>query len=401
MTVKMDKLRPIWSSLVLLFFLTLLSGGFSLGRIFPDMDEASLWLQPRVWFACFWAVLVTGKIFIQKDQTLFSGPKRAILWLLSACVLFTYLCLTYFWASNPEASMKIVIDIVLMAVSLAIVPAFFSENPVGAFIVISKAMYAAALVYAIVGILTYSESRIAVFGGGPNVYSRVMFSGILAGIFLWLRSKKIMWVIPVPLFLICGILSGSRGGLFSFLLVLPFCFLFFSARQLSRLVVGCFFIAGVAFIVFKFSPFGRTIADYWNNRFVQLTFVDHYGSGREDRYAAALESFKAAPWLGVGVGNAVSGRFEAGNYSHNIFLDILADGGIVGIGVFVFTLCILSLSLWGTSTLPAAMAALSGGYYFFASQFSGTYYDTRFMWVFFCLALLMRRSVGNSKPRPV
>ena len=80
-------------------------------------------------------------------------------------------------------------------------------------------------------------------------------------------------------------------------------------------------------------------------------------------------------------------------YPHNLVLATLAETGVVGGILFVLAIGAFLVSALRSKPLHdnALFALITGSYLFFASMFSGDYYDSRLMWFFFALAAVEGR----------
>jgi hypothetical protein len=134
--------------------------------------------------------------------------------------------------------------------------------------------YAAGLTYAVSGLLLGggdAQGRLSAFGGGPNVYVRVVGAGLIAGLALGLLTNRRIVLLTLPVLGVAAILSGSRGGLVA---LLGGVFLVW-ARALSsrspriRRTVLASSVLGLAIGYFVAWPH---IERFVQERFVQQTF---------------------------------------------------------------------------------------------------------------------------------
>jgi hypothetical protein len=57
------------------------------------------------------------------------------------------------------------------------------------------------------------QGRYSAFGGGPNVFVRVVLVGALSAPPLYLRKGRMIILLAIPFLAVGAVLSGSRGGL--------------------------------------------------------------------------------------------------------------------------------------------------------------------------------------------
>lgn len=234
------------------------------------------------------------------------------------------------------------------------------------------------------GFHSIDQFRFSVFGGGPIVFGRNMGLLVLACLFAWshkILAKSVIGIGVLAFFFI--ILSGSRGALISAVLALVAYFVW-ERMSIKRLI----FLSSFAFLsvaVISQSGLITNLAhEVYDQRINKLLLEEHYTSGRVDRFYDALEIISEKPVFGSGIGGYT---FATGyDYPHNIFLELLIDGGLVGLLLFLACLAYgLKRSFWQRGSVDSA--SLAGFVLFFAgSQTSGDLYDSRFTFVFILFA---------------
>lgn len=173
-----------------------------------------------------------------------------------------------------------------------------------------------------------------------NKFSCYLFLGLVANLYLINESKSKLtrWFL-VFLTIICAIAqiySASRRGVivFVFLIVMYF-HTIISIRYKGKIiykiasVIVIGFIVGMVFILFS---------DKFENLVVIQRFFHNTTTGdqlRASYQSTALHIFLESPILGKGP-NAVAIR--GGVYSHSLYYELIATGGIVGTFVILFPL---------------------------------------------------------------
>jgi O-antigen ligase len=228
-----------------------------------------------------------------------------------------------------------------------------------------------------------TPGRAAILGGGPNVFGRIMGLSCIVGLGLILYGRRLPGVIILPSALFFLVLSGSRGAQLSLVLTALVSIIllpeFRSAirRYLPTLVVA----SGSAVLVIALTP---ALADFVYHRFIYMTFIEHHSAGRWGIFLDALYQWNAQPILGDGVGafNSIS-DFK---YPHNIFLEVVAELGILGLVLFLAQVVAIigAIAGWrprGSSEILIVPLVMALGFSFLAAQVSGDFYDDRLIWM--------------------
>jgi O-antigen ligase len=264
----------------------------------------------------------------------------------------------------------------------------------------------AALMYAVAGMAAAAQAgtvvRMSAFGGGPNVFVRIMCMGIFAAFCSFARAKQLRWLLPVPLLLICALFSGSRGGLVAFVVTFSLFMLFVSWKK----YIGNYTIVVVAVIpgiMYCAVAYIQPLNEFVQHRFIELTFQQQYGLyesyGRITLLKEAWSIFRSYPIAGIGLNGYQQTTMTGLTYSHNLILQIAAEGGIVGLTIFAGAALWLVFQTHFHKGLEHNVMFFLGLYHLGASMFSGTYYDARWMWFFFVLFLLPTNAQHAVPPR--
>lgn len=140
------------------------------------------------------------------------------------------------------------------------------------------------------------------------------------------------------LLFVCLMFTVSRGAWFAFLAAI-----LFMSIWIDKL--GLFFLSMSVLIVFLLSFYHPYVKERLSNFFAFLNQID---LDREMIWNGAWRMFMLKPWLGIGLGTFmfnfrkfVVPTYPYGiSYAHNCYLQIAAEIGIIGLGMF---LCILVL----------------------------------------------------------
>ncbi|GGN10674.1 O-antigen ligase [Actinoplanes campanulatus] len=271
-----------------------------------------------------------------------------------------------------------------------------------------KMFYVAAWIYFLAGATGLGRDvtgRWAAFGGGPNVFIRLMIMGVFTSFYLYLRSgDKLTWLVPIPVFLFGAIASGSRGGLISFGITVAVALLAIRPRlNIDRIAKPLALMVAVTAILVVTA--GPSIADFVRTRFLEGTVEQGYTSDRDVLFQMALQIFWQRPLLGTGLNgfHTIADLGSGESYVHNLPLSVAAEGGFVGLAL----LALAWLILWQAYTavpksersLEARFAAYCGIFMGATSLFSGDYYDARLMWIFLLLAVVRPARAPAPLPR--
>jgi O-antigen ligase len=127
-------------------------------------------------------------------------------------------------------------------------------------------------------------------------------------------------------------------------------------------------------------------------RFVVETFQQGYDSSRSEIAIRALQLFGQHIWFGTGLDGFYPLQFPwpTAEYPHNLVLASAAEGGVVGLVLLLGALAAGAFAVYrrrpvGPDAIGFSLATLL---LFVASQFSGDYYDSRFLWFFLGLAVI-------------
>lgn len=173
-------------------------------------------------------------------------------------------------------------------------------------------------------------------------YGYMIFPACIISTNETIRKKSVFYGVVATVGFALTFLMGARGPI-----VLELAFLAIRLIQEPIHIVGkivvIMFIAGIGMLIY-FNM--NAIVDFFNQLaislnlssriFTKLSGGELFASGREDIYSAALQIIDKHPLTGVGIG---TDRIEiarfigesnvVGSYSHNFFLDMLVQYGII------------------------------------------------------------------------
>lgn len=149
-------------------------------------------------------------------------------------------------------------------------------------------------------------------------------------------SRKILNGIILAISVLSIMASGSRSPMIGFVLFVVVYFLTASdmsfMKKLIILFSGLVAVSIAVYLVQKYYPTQSL------NRLLSTE------DARQELWKAALDVFKNHPIIGGGMSAAsITSNMYAGNYSHNVYIDILCNSGIIGSVIFIVYFCSSSL----------------------------------------------------------
>ncbi|MER3421006.1 MAG: hypothetical protein C4290_11000, partial [Chloroflexota bacterium] len=240
--------------------------------------------------------------------------------------LHAYLAASSIWVPDLASAEGRLGDLGFLVLVVGLTPIVFATDPEVDTDDLLMMCYWVAVVYAVGGMagpLT-DEGRMAAFGGGPNVFVRVMGTGLIAGIYRWGRDRRARWLCGVPFFCYGAVLSGSRGGLVALAVaVAPFAV--HTARRAGVKLRALLAVAAPTVMLFVVNR--HKVAQFVAQRFVAQTLGERYASGRDVIFADAWRTFQEHPWFGVGLDGFRQTTLTGEEHAHNLLLQVAAEGG--------------------------------------------------------------------------
>lgn len=151
------------------------------------------------------------------------------------------------------------------------------------------------------------------------------------------RKKKLVNILLLLVMFAAVIATGSRSALVSLAIAVLAALLFINISPLTRIkIFASVLLLSIVALVVLLTALPEHVR-------VRLFSLD--GSGRMELWMASLKVFEELPLLGGGMGAASQLSIsEIGNNSHNVYIDILCNSGIIGsalfIGFFVKNCCL-------------------------------------------------------------
>lgn len=375
---------------LLVVFVCLLGGRFSLARLHSSLPAFDLRLAGL-------AVALLAYLLWQLPSTSSRpGPVRMGAWVAPFAGWLWFMALSGMWAPRHADVGGNLLDLALMGAFVALGWSAAARLPRAAVESLWAWFVAAGVIYALAAFAAGPgvQGRYSAFGGGPNIFVRVMVLAAIGALFYAsVRGRqRVLWLLP--LFGLAAVLSGSRGGLLAFAVVLVVGGVPIVRRMASRtrrrlllLVVA----AGVVIPTFL----GEQTRAFLEQRFLVQTLEQGYSSGRDRITDDTIDLFNAHPFFGGGLDGyyGTFGHVTGFEYPHNLPLAVLAEGGLVAAVLFAGAVLLAAHELRLRRPLPpvAVYFGLAATYVAVASLFTGDYYDSRLLWFFLGLAVIEAR----------
>jgi O-antigen ligase len=334
----------------------------------------------------------------------FSINGISVYYLVASILLITYNFITLFWSEMPESSLTRIISLLFLVLTSYLISFYLSKgkNAIGFFegyIIFSLLNSVITLLqsYRIINEFSslYTSTQIIREGGvliNPNANSFQISLGLVL-IFLNLFLKKGNRILIQSLFanmllfvvcLLAILATQSRGGLVSLVIGLTSIIIYYliNSRKIGKVFLITICIIGATLVVYYIFPqyfieiFGRFLA----------TTTDKFSS-RQDIFLLAWKLFLKKPYLGYGPGMFYYLSLPVFGKSlvvHNTFLELLIDGGIVNLIIFLFIILVyinLFLKLPNKVFFITKISLLSLSLTIFSMMMTGTYLTDKNLWI--------------------
>jgi O-antigen ligase len=366
------------------FALFLVAGRWSFARI-SGGDGTFFVLEPRVWLVAIACAIAFAPVAMPRSSLSANARKTSALLL----AFLAYHIVSSAWAPEFEPAWNKAVELALIAMVLVAMlrlapvlpPRELADGMWRALVVIFGAFAALALLGSSAG-----ESRIAVLGGGPNVFGRNM---ALLALFcvnaLLVRGARPLPILGLSVSGLLVLLSGSRGAMLAStigVLVLLWVHRVKPSKLLWLALSGVVLVTVLA----TFTEVGRAAFAMFNERVVKLTIEQEYDSGRSTLFDQAVAVGRAVPMYGEGLaGFRAHSSFD---YPHNMLLEAWAEGGLVGLVLTIAAVLLPLKSVLQRNGRHHALELAAFAALLASAQFSGDFYDSRGVLLFGLLAVM-------------
>jgi len=198
--------------------------------------------------------------------------------------------------------------------------------------------------YSLTGFFTMFNSgfRVGAEINQENTYGFYAGMGVIAGLGQYFKTKRISNIIVIIISLVMVLASGSRAAIIDCVIgIIGLIIIEYGFRK-ARKTIMAFIFAGLAvYIMFTYFD-DMTIVrrlDTFSNLFYSTGVADNSTTTRLGMIQYGLEQFIYRPIQGYGINNfRVLYQQATGwdTYSHNNFVELLVDVGIVGFSLYYY-----------------------------------------------------------------
>lgn len=208
-----------------------------------------------------------------------------------------------------------------------------------------------------------------------NPNESAMVTGVTIAILMFVAQQKnrpgrirVACIICIPLLLFAGLLTYSKSGIIVFTAIFALAISMFKSVS-ARLLISIFVVFVVATINFNYSSLTSIMTKSQEQRINQVTeiFISRNvsrdtSSGRYDLWEEGFDKIKKRPIFGHGLGamdddQSIDGSKILG--SHNTFLVLWGEGGIVPFAGFVTVIILTAYRVYRKRRSPYIFIAIS------------------------------------------
>lgn len=241
------------------------------------------------------------------------------------------------------------------------------------------------------------EERLGGEISNENTFGKVFAYGVIAGLYLVIYQKKYWSIIVSFLFLGFSLASGSRKAILIIIIGVTLLLLIrVGLKRPVAYIVILTIVISLLFFILQLPMFSVA-----NERFTTLIFGgpnDYSTNTRNRMIAVGVDLFAQKPLTGWGIaGYASASGFN--KYSHNNFIEILVNYGIIGFILYyaMHTYILLTLSARIKSAIPQQAMMFTIILTSLIMDYGNVSYDMKWMWMI--LGAGMALSIDVNKKR--
>lgn len=370
-------LEGICGALIAFYYLT---GRWNFSRILRDADD-SIIFEPRYWI--LFAAPPLLSVILYRKKLVNQRVSIDHLQFISLSCFIIYMIVSASWAPDAKLADEKGGELLLMLSSLFFISFMLSIcNAKTIFFCYWSVLILLISLFALFALLTMdlnAMNRLSVFGGGGNYFGRLMGLLCLGSLFMQKHKQNIyIWIPIIAVSTVLLVLSGSRGALIAYTIgILTFLVI---EKIKPKLVVIFVMLFIVLMGLLNYTHIGRKATETFKHRVIKRVITERDDSSRLMIYRAAYNMWLENPVRGAGLAAFRASGIAA--YPHNLFLESLCEGGIIGFllllsTLFLFFVKILNLKSYIDSASVSALVLLIVG-----SQFSGDFYNQRGIFIF-------------------
>ncbi len=360
-----------------ILFTYILSGKFSF-----EVLNNQIFARYFIFIVLIYIVLCRQRLVIYKMDVTFYGT----------LIFCSTLIFSATWNLGGNYVLEYLLDLLMMVLTMLLIGITLrSKDDIVLFL---NFFLVTGILYSVLSIASvFAGERASLLIGGPNVTVRIIFLGLLG--LLEVRPFKNYNYIFV-IILLAGIFStGSRGGIISSLICLTLYSMLgirsnFKLRDLkiniSGLAKGLWLAVAFFYI---YDSFQEQIELLFRARIIETLVDNVHLAGRDELFTASIEMISQNIFWGQGLASYYDNA--VGFYPHNLFLQLFMDAGLLSIiNIIVIIFLVLSFMKNRDKIIFYAIP-----FYLIAHMVSGSYYDLRYMFIFWMLGFLTIKSKRN------
>jgi O-antigen ligase len=253
-------------------------------------------------------------------------------------------------------------------------------------------------------IVSQNVRRLAVLGGGPNVYYRFMLQGaVIASYFAIAKKWRVISIGLMLVMIVFAFLTGSKGAMVTLIITgvamvgayILVIMKEFSWKRLGMIVAIVLAVILVSTIVLDLFSDVKTINRMLSVLDIERLLKQNTFNTRLSFIKTGVDMLMMRPVFGYGAGGFYHYSLNLGeiiSYPHNIIVELFSEHGFVG-GLTFMTLLMVFVAMvlknlthskktFGIMSLTVTLFGLFV-MYFTAAQFSGNLVDSRAVfWLF-------------------
>ena len=292
---------------------------------------------------------------------------------MAVCIIFLTLLIA--WKKKRDINLKVIFAAVIILTVISFVSLFRHDSDIAGYIRDSSG-------------LTYQN---------VSYFSAYAFGLTLFHITETVKSRPLSWFYKLIYFVFLAIqaatcfLAGGRGGLVLLVVLFVASVFMYWGKKAYRIVVPAVIILIFLRYAFPFviSLLGinvkgiERVMDFFNGGLLD--------DGRMSLYLESLGVFGDSPVFGHGIGSIF---YYLKSYSHNLFLDVLSETGVVGLLIFLFVLIVFikKISMFyrqGSLFRFLTIMFICG---FTLNMFSGYFWNNQHLWLPIAVALTIHKN---------
>ncbi|QWC00529.1 O-antigen ligase family protein [Mycoplasmatota bacterium] len=239
--------------------------------------------------------------------------------------------------------------------------------------------------------------RVDLGWGISNFIATYLIMFISATIF-YVKTKKyrLITVIIIAYEILMLIFTLSRGGVLSFIAIIPFILYYLYHGQKNKIITTLYLSIILILLVTVFV----IKTDYFIPLFERFKTLDLYeGNGRVELWYQAIDKFKEFPLFGAGLFARVEGDYFG--FYHNTILHTLASLGIVGLVSLIWQAIMVLKVIFNKINLQKGVLLIGLIGANIHGMVDNVYFMPQFMIIFFVVVATMEVYNKNQLNKPI